>query len=330
MDLIKELQPDALLADLLMHAPALDVCGIPWIRFMSVSPLVFYKKSPPMLSGYSCNSDPQLWRQFRERMSKMMAPLRNKMNEDMRQFNVILNDPDFLANVSDYLNIYMHPEELDYSDMDDPPCRSIRIDSPLRKPASSSTDETLEKILRSPEKKIFFSLGSMGGSLIEVMQRVIDCVSKTDYRSIAALGPMHDKIKLPVDNQEIPKVWGKRFVDQLRIIESADLVITHGGNNSLNEAFHFGKPMIVLPLFADQPSNAQRLEDKGLGIRLEPFKFTEEELLQSIDKLMGDSQLKERLDGISRRIKSSDSIDKAIDAMEFVARTKKSPFDQQQ
>ena len=66
-----------------------------------------------------------------------------------------------------------------------------------------------------------------------------------------------------------------------------DLVITHGGNNTTTEAFHFGKPMIVLPLFWDQYDNAQRVDELGFGVRLDTYAFEDRELREAVDRLLG-------------------------------------------
>jgi UDP:flavonoid glycosyltransferase YjiC (YdhE family) len=62
-------------------------------------------------------------------------------------------------------------------------------------------------------------------------------------------------------------MWGAELVPQPAILPHVDLVVTHGGNNTVTEAFHHGKPMIVHPLFWDQHDNAQRMDETGFGIR---------------------------------------------------------------
>ena len=103
-----------------------------------------------------------------------------------------------------------------------------------------------------------------------------------------------------------------------QIIPLVDLFITHGGNNSIAESFYFGKPMIILPLYGDQYDNAQRIQDKGFGIRLNPFKCTSKDLLDAIDKLIYDEDLKLRLEKVSQRLQNSKSNEKAAELIEKI------------
>jgi UDP:flavonoid glycosyltransferase YjiC (YdhE family) len=74
--------------------------------------------------------------------------------------------------------------------------------------------------------------------------------------------------------------------------------------------------MIVMPLFGDQYDNAQRIEEKGFGIQLNPYVFEENVLLESIEKLLNDEKLALKLDKISQRIQSSKSILKVAELIE--------------
>jgi UDP:flavonoid glycosyltransferase YjiC (YdhE family) len=47
---------------------------------------------------------------------------------------------------------------------------------------------------------------------------------------------------------------------------ACDLVVTHAGAGTVTTALSRGLPMVALPLFADQPSNAGRVRDLGAGV----------------------------------------------------------------
>jgi len=64
-------------------------------------------------------------------------------------------------------------------------------------------------------------------------------------------------------------MWGQKSLPQTDIIPLVDLMITHGGYNTVNEALYFGKPMMATPLFIDQFEDAQRIDEKEFGIRLD-------------------------------------------------------------
>ena len=73
-------------------------------------------------------------------------------------------------------------------------------------------------------------------------------------------------------------------------------MITHGGNNTVTESLHFGKPMVVLPLFWDQYDNAQRMDELGFGVRLATYDFADEELIGAVDGLLADETPRSSLD----------------------------------
>ena len=121
---------------------------------------------------------------------------------------------------------------------------------------------------RPPARQlVYLSLGSLGSADVDLMERLVESLAESPHRFIVSKGPQHDLYEL-ADN-----MWGAEFLPQPSILPQVDLVITHGGNNTTTECFHFGKPMIVLPLFWDQYDNAQRVDETGFGVRLPTYAF---------------------------------------------------------
>lgn len=150
---------------------------------------------------------------------------------------------------SPYLNLYGYPEELDYPGDGFPPLPEtfVRIDAFMRS-QPNETYELPEAVKQlSGEKIIYFSLGSMGSVDVKLMQKITNWLTKDrQYKVIVSKGPLADEYELPAN------AWGEGFLPQTALLPFVDLVVTHGGNNTVTETLSFGKPMIVLPLFGDQ------------------------------------------------------------------------------
>lgn len=66
--------------------------------------------------------------------------------------------------------------------------------------------------------------------------------------------------------------------------------ITHAGLGSINEAIYYGVPMILFPLFAEQDFNANFMEPRGVGIKLEILTLKSEQLQQAIKTMTIDER----------------------------------------
>ena len=299
-EIFDELGPDAIVEDNVVAFPALAASGRPWARIMSCNPAEM--KDPaiaPFSSGYAA-SDRSGWPAFLEEVRRTHGEMWSDFDAFCREHGETTLTygelgPDFMVE-SPFLNLYSYPAEVDY-----PRERPLgptwhRLDSTVRE--ADTTWELPEHLRERDGALIYLSLGSLGSADVGLMQRLVDLLATTEHRVIVSKGPLAEQITLH-DNQT-----GEGFLPQPAILPQVDLVITHGGNNTVTEAFHHGKPMIVLPLFWDQVDNAQRVDETGFGRRLSTYGFRDEELTDAIDELLDDRGLAARLAGMSTRIKA--------------------------
>jgi UDP:flavonoid glycosyltransferase YjiC (YdhE family) len=316
LDIIDRVCPDVIVEDNVVEFPALRTAGVPFTRIVSCNPLEVKDPSlPPAFSGYP-SGDRVDWARFRAEYERVHRPLWQQFDEWVREQGAPgLPDLEFISEGD--LNLYVYPEIADYPRTRRLGGRWLRLDSSVRHTDSGFTMPRLPA--GQDGSLIYFSLGSLGSADVELMRRIIDSLAKTPHRYIVSKGPLHAEIEL-ADN-----MYGAEFLPQTSIIPLVDLVITHGGNNTTTECFHFGKPMIVLPLFWDQYDNAQRVHELGYGVRLEPYRFTDGELHAAIDQLVGDTQLRDRLTAAAAVIQARDGVGRAADAIERLARAQPAP-----
>jgi MGT family glycosyltransferase len=304
--------PDVIVEDNVCSFPALVTGDAPWVRIMSCNPLEMKDPAlPPTFSGYP-QTDRSGWDEFRAEYDRTHRELWESFDAWVRERGAPpLPDLEFIHE-SSALNLYLFPEIADY-----PRSRPLsptwrRLDSSVRE--TEDPFEVPEPLASGGGTLVYLSLGSLGSADVELMRRLVDVLSRTPHRYLVSKGPRADEIQL-ADN-----MWGQARVPQTSIIPLVDLVITHGGNNTTTEAFHFGKPMIVLPVFWDQYDNAQRVDELGYGVRLDTYAFDDRELHEAIDRLAADTALRERMAKEGEEIRRRDGKTRAADLIESLAR----------
>ena len=317
IEIFDELGPDVIVEDNVVAFPALAGSGRPWVRIMSCNPAEVKDAAiAPFSSGYAA-ADRRNWPAFLEEVRRTHAEMWADFDAFCREHGehgLTYGEvgPDFMSE-SPYLNLYSYPAEADYARERPLGPTWHRLDSTVR--AADQAWELPEHLRERDGALIYLSLGSLGSADVGLMQRLVDLLATTEHRVVVSKGPLAAQITLH-DNQT-----GEGFLPQPAILPQVDLVITHGGNNTVTEAFHHGKPMIALPLFWDQVDNAQRVDETGFGRRLATYGFRDEELTDAIDELLADRALAGRLAAMSKRIKAGSGTVRAADLIERLART---------
>jgi len=317
-EIIARVKPDAIIEDNVVTFPALLTSGVPFIRIVSCNPLEM--KGPqvaPTFSGYGQMQSPE-WAAFNSQYETSCRSMWELFNTwVLAQGAPALPELEFIHSSSE-ANLYVFPEELDYTEARKLDSTWHRMDSSVRDTDGEFTLPDVVKNRPSDSALIYLSLGSLGSADVELMKRLISILGKTNHRFIVSKGPQHSSFEVAEN------MYGAEFLPQTKIIPQVDLVITHGGNNTVTEAIHFGKPMIVLPLFWDQYDNAQRVDETGFGVRLGTYSFADSELTEAIERLLSDVALKARLAAASARVQQSDGIKVGADVIEAVARKHRS------
>ena len=310
-EIIARQRPDVIVEDNVVCFPALVTAGAPFVRIVSCNPLeIPGAEIPPAYSGLPAD-DRSEWAAFREEYDRTHRPMWEAFNAFVREQGApALPDLEFMPTSRD-LNLYVYPEAADYTDRRPLDGTWRRLDSSVRQ--TDAEVELPSLVTDRPEgsRLIYLSLGSLGSADVALMRRLVSVLADTPHRFIVSKGPEHAEYELA------PNMWGAEFLPQTKLMPLVDLVITHGGNNTTTEAFHFGKPMVVLPLFWDQYDNAQRVDETGFGVRLRTYEFEAAELTGAIDRLLSGA-LPARMAGISREIRARDGVARAAEAIEAV------------
>ena len=78
----------------------------------------------------------------------------------------------------------------------------------------------------------------------------------------------------------------ERYLPQALVLPWVDAVVSHGGSGTTLGALAEGKPMVVLPMAADQFINADQVVRTGSGLALPPVARTPERIREAIEQVL--------------------------------------------
>ena len=172
------------------------------------------------------------------------------------------------------------------------------------------------RIQQKDKKNLMVSIGTLlTQEAKNFFSRVIDDFRDSPYRVIVIADPQL------FDN------WPENFIVQQRVphlelIKYIDLVITHGGANTVCDCIGMGIPLIVVPMAFDQYYVGDQVANNNIGIRLKYKRLKVNELRNACDAICDEKKsYRANVNRFSEIFKSAGGATKAASLVEkFIAR----------
>ena len=119
--------------------------------------------------------------------------------------------------------------------------------------------------VKTKEKLVYISMGTVNNNMLQLYRQLIDALVDAPYQVVLSVGNAIS----PKDFGALPEhISVHNHVDQIGVLEQADVFVSHCGMNSVNESLYFGVPLVMLPQTPEQNGVAARVLELGAGIKL--------------------------------------------------------------
>ncbi|MGE8431078.1 glycosyltransferase [Chryseobacterium joostei] len=167
-----------------------------------------------------------------------------------------------------------------------------------------------DKLNASTTPKIFVSLGTL---LVDIrkafFEKIIAAFADQLVTVIAATPP------------EIFEEWPDNFivnsfVPQSAVMQQMDMVICHGGFNTVNDTFRNGLPMLITPIAYDHFHIAKLIEQAGCGISIRYKRLRVDALRETVFELLENPKYRMAAQEVRNTFTLAGGNDKAVELLE--------------
>lgn len=190
---------------------------------------------------------------------------------------------------------------------------NFKVVGPLYAPASndSKIDDNILRIFNSENKrlKIFCTLGSSGKKeyLFEAIKAFTQGIGE-EWNAVIlapqAVCPIKEAIECAGNS---PNVYiTDAFVPAPLINGLADVVVSHGGQGTVQTAIASGTPIIGFAMQPEQQINLDNVAMKGAGIRIPIHRWKAQNIQIAIKSIIKETSYKENMKILKKRLESTD------------------------
>jgi UDP:flavonoid glycosyltransferase YjiC (YdhE family) len=113
-----------------------------------------------------------------------------------------------------------------------------------------------------------------------------------------------------------PPVTLRAYVPMSRLLPASDVVAFHGGSGTMLAAAAAGVPMVIVPLGADQPDNADRTEAAGIARAVALEGLSADAVRTALEAVLGDPDYRSRAAAVAAEVAAMPSPEAAVTHLE--------------
>lgn len=133
------------------------------------------------------------------------------------------------------------------------------------------------------EPYCYMSLGTSPWNPAEIIERYRMLVRHIPkhLNIVIGLGGLTTAKRLDIDDARVTTF---EHAPQIEAIKHSELVVCHGGCQTVHEALYFGKPIVGIPHHAEVSEMVNSVEIAGAGVRLSPAKLTRHTVVDAVER----------------------------------------------
>jgi len=166
---------------------------------------------------------------------------------------------------------------------------------------------------------VYVTFGSVAPALPffpGVYRGALDALADLPVRVLMTIGRVRD----PAELGPLPaNAHVERWVRQADVERHAAAIVCHGGFGTVRAGLAAGVPLVVLPLFADQPYNGRRAEALGAGLTLDGGPAAVAGLRDAVECVLGDPTYAAAAGRIAAENHALPPVDHAVAALAALA-----------
>mgnify|MGYP001560630971 CR=1 FL=1 len=151
--------------------------------------------------------------------------------------------------------------------------------------AQETGDFPMETLVENPV--VYISLGTLRNNRLDFFNTCIEAFQDLPFTFVLSIGNKVDHSNLLKNPANFII---RTSVPQIEILKKANLFITHGGMNSVNEGLYFGVPLLVFPQTSEQSMVARRVESLGAGQYLSEKDISKKILIKKVFEVLNNSK----------------------------------------